>query len=293
MKKIICAICVVLCAPVFFAQETAQAAFIQACNVYRTRDWASAQILLRKAMSYKENDTEEVGYMLVSSDMYAGDYEAALSDCSRFINRFPNGQYVPYINYQRGRALFCSGKYDDAVLVLSDFCHSNPGHELYPSALYWIAESFYADYSYDDALKFYSRIVNEFPESEKVASSIYKIDTIGQRSREEKLLYLLQQTGEEYLAVREDYERQIRTQNFGTVADAEMRRRLFELQQKNSELEIRADELQKMVDRLREDNLQYTNSTSEYSEDVLKLKLKAERVQVLLEEHMKETANEK
>lgn len=285
MKKIICAICVGLFAFVFFAQETAQAAFVQACNAFRANDWISAQILLKKASAYKENDTEEVGYMLVSADMYAGDYAAALVDCDRFLNRFHDGRYAPHINYHRGRALFCSGKYNEAIMALSNFCHENPDHELYPSALYWIGESFYADYSYEDAARFYSRIVSDFPKSEKVSPAIYRIDTIGQREREEKLLYLLQQTGEEYLAAREEYERQLRTQNFGTVADAEMRRRLLELQVKNGELENKTGEMQEIINRLTEENMRYANSRSDYLEEILQLKLKAGQVQVLLDEH--------
>lgn len=288
MKKIICAICIGLFASVLFAQETAQAAFVQACNAFSANDWSSAQILLKKAAAYKENDTEEVGYMLVSADMYAEDYGAALMDCDRFLNRFPEGKYVPHVTYQRGRALFCSGKYSDAIMALSNFCHENPNHELYPSALYWIGESFYADYSYEDAARFYSRIVSDFPKSEKVAPSIYRIDTIGQRTREEKLLYLLQQTGEEYLAAREEYERQLRTQNFGTMADTEMRRRLLELQVRNGELESKTGEMQEIINRLTEENMRYANSRSEYLEDVLQLKLKAERVQALIDEQKKE-----
>ena len=43
-----------------------------------------------------------------------------------------------------------------------------------------------------------------------VSAAQYRIDAIDQKSREEKLLYLLKVTGEENLAAREEYERQIK-----------------------------------------------------------------------------------
>lgn len=270
------------------SSQTARASFLQALNAYSSQDWDSAQILLKNAAAYKENDTEEVAYMLVAAEMYSGNYTGALSDCERFLNKFPNGKYAPHINYQRGRALFSIGEYNDAILTLSDFCHENPEHELYPSALYWIAESFYEDYSYADAKNFFSRVINEFPDSEKTESARYKLDVIAQRDREDKLLYLLQQTGEEYLAAREEYERQLRTQSFEDAADADLRAHIAELQNKNSELEANAAVMQQIIDSLTAENMRYMNTSSEFSEDVWRLKLKAQQVQILLNERVSE-----
>lgn len=228
--------------------QTAQAAFNQACNAYRLNDWENSQILFRKAVAYPENSNEETYFMLVSSEIYAGNYAAAIADCSRFLSQFPYGRYVSHVKYQRGRAFYCTGVYSDAVLAFSDFCHEYPDHELYPSALYWIAESFFADYSYDEAARLYLRIVSDFPESEKAPSASYRLESIAQREREEKLLYLLQQTGEEYLFAREEYERQLRTKNVNTASDTELRRRITELQNKNSELEVKTESLQRTID---------------------------------------------
>lgn len=254
-----------LLAKTFVFSQTAQAAFNQACNAYRLNDWENSQILFRKAVAYPENNTEETYFMLVSSEIYAGNYTAALADCSRFLNQFPYGKYASYIKYQRGRAFYCTGAYSDAVLALSDFCHEYPDHELYPSALYWIAESFFYDYSYDAAARLYSRVVNEFPTSEKAPAASYRLESISQREREEKLLYLLQQTGEEYLFAREEYERQLRAQNVNNASDAELRRRITELQNKNSELEVKAESLQRTI-------------------DIFKLKQKASEVEKIIDE---------
>lgn len=252
MKKNIFLFVVVLLLIKFSAfSQTAQAAFSQACNAYRLNDWENSQILFRKAIAYPENNNEETCFMLVASEIYAGNYAAALTDCSRFLSQFPYGRYASQIKYQRGRAFYCTGAYSDAILALSDFCHEYPDHELYSSALYWIAESFFSDYSYDEAARLYSRIVSDFPESEKAPSASYRLESIAQHEREEKLLYLLQQTGEEYLFAREEYERQLRTQNVNTASDAELRRRVTELQNKNSELEVKAESLQRTIDILK------------------------------------------
>ncbi len=215
MKKIL------LCIPVLFSlllmpvsAETSlaqgQNALVQGFEAYRNEDWTSAMFFLRKAVSVPGSSTDETWYMLVMSEMYAAEFASANADCDTFLKLFSLSQYVPYIQYQKGRALHFIGKNENAILVLSDFCHQNPTSYQYPSALYWIAESFFAEYNYEASRALYERIVVDFPDDSKVAAAKYRIDSIDQRAREEKLLYLLKVTGEENLAAREDYERQLR-----------------------------------------------------------------------------------
>lgn len=194
------------------AQTAAQAevALVQGFEAYRSGDWTSALFFLRQAVASPSVSTDETWYMLIMSEMYAGDYTAAKADCERFERQFVLSQYLPYIQYQHGRSLHYLNQNEGAVLVLSDFCHQNPSSGLYASALYWIAESFFAEYNYDAARALYERIVVEFPNDGKVGAAQYRLAVIDQRSREEKLLYLLKVTGEENLAAREDYERQLR-----------------------------------------------------------------------------------
>ncbi|MBQ9238429.1 MAG: tetratricopeptide repeat protein [Treponema sp.] len=263
--------------------ETAQAAFGQALTAYQSGDWYSSQILLRKAMSYPANNTEAVVFMLISAEMYGEDYTAALHDSELFLQQFPDSTYVSYVRYQYGRALFYTGAYDQAIMVLSDFCHTYPEHDLYPSALFWIAESFYAGYSYDDALGLYTRIVTDFPEDAKAPAAQYRIETINQRDREEKLLYLLRQTGEEYLAAREEYERWMRTQT--ATSATELRQRMIDLQSRNTELEAQVAELRRTVDRLMEENRQFSDAAADaQAEEIRLLKLKAHQIQELLDQ---------
>lgn len=195
-----------------FAQSSSPtaAALVQGFEAYRQEDWTSALFFLRKAVADSTVSTDETWYMLIMSEVYAGEYAAANADCDRFIKLFTFSQYMPYIQYQKGRCLHYLNQNENAVLVLSDFCHQNPESALYASALYWIAEAFFSEYNYDSARALYERIVIDFPDDAKVGAAQYRLESIDQRSREEKLLYLLKVTGEESLAAREEYERQIR-----------------------------------------------------------------------------------
>ncbi|MBQ7159166.1 MAG: tetratricopeptide repeat protein [Treponema sp.] len=179
-------------------------------EAYRSEDWTSAMFFFRKAVSGSGGATDETWYMLIMSEMYAGEFKSALGDCETFLRKYSFSMYCPYIQYQRGRCLHFLHQNENAVLALSDFCHQYPNHDLYASALYWIAESFYAEYNYNSARGLYERIVMDFPRDSKVGAAQYRIDSIDQKSREEKLLYLLKVTGEESLAAREDYERQLK-----------------------------------------------------------------------------------
>lgn len=192
------------------ASSSSDASLLQGYESYRNADWTSALFFLRKAVAVPANSTDETWYMLIMSEMYAGEYKTAEADCESFGTSFAGSRYAPFIQYQKGRALHYIGENEQSVLVLSDFCHQNPDNELYASALYWIAESFYAGYNFDSARALYERIVADFPADAKAPDAQYRIETIDQRGREEKLLYLLKVTGEEYLAAKEEYERQLK-----------------------------------------------------------------------------------
>lgn len=217
------------------APKQSDESLLQGYESYRNGDWTSAMFFLRKAVSVPANSTDETWYMLIMSEMYAGEYKTAQSDCDQFGSLFSLSRYMPLIQYQKGRALHYNGQNEQAVLVLSDFCHQNSGSELYASALYWIAESFYAEYNYDSARALYERIVADFPADAKAPDAQYRIETIDQRGREEKLLYLLKVTGEEYLASKEEYERQLK--QYKTEDMMGVRRQLAESQARVAELE--------------------------------------------------------
>ena len=211
-RRSACVALLVLFVAVSFPQTTQQAekALVQGFEAYRNEDWTSALFFLRQAVATPAISTDETWYMLIMSEVYAGEYAAANADCERFIKQFSFSQYMPYIQYQKGRCLHYLSQNETAIIVLSDFCHQNPTNPLYASALYWIAEAFFAEYNYESARALYERIVVDFPDDAKVGAAQYRLDSIDQRGREEKLLYLLKVTGEENLAAREEYERQLR-----------------------------------------------------------------------------------
>ena len=181
-----------------------------AYNAYSNADYQSAVMLFRKALSDPQNESDSSLYMLIMAEIFSKGYKAALSDSTYFLNNYSHSRYAPLIKYQQGRSLYYLGDFDNAVLTLSDFCHQYPSNEMYASALFWIAECFYAGYNFEQARPLYERVVDEFPKDPKAVDAKYRLDAINQRLREEKLLYLLQQTGESYLSSKENYEKALR-----------------------------------------------------------------------------------
>ena len=231
--------------PAYTAQterSSAAAAFLQGADAFRAGDYIDAVVLLKKAVSYPDNYNADTFYMLITAQMYMGDYKNAFHDCEIFMHDFPDSPYISYVTYHNARALYCLGEYEKSVLLMSGFCHQYPEHEMYASALNWIAESFYAGANYDDAELLYSRIVHDFPDDAKAPAAQFRIESIAQMGREEKLIYLLKQTGEEYLAAKEEYERQLKLAT--SESAAQTRRRVLELQRNNAELEKRVSELE-------------------------------------------------
>ena len=118
-----------------------------------------------------------------------------------------------------------------------------------------------------------------------------------QRGREEKLLYLLKQTGEEYLAAKEDYEKQLRLYNSEAINTT--RERLVDSQRKNQELEEQIRDLENQIAELkaeqeaRSDEEQAVivaakkedvfTETSSTEEDLKLLKQKARLVQWMID----------
>ena len=191
-------------------EEEGAAILGAAYNAYFGSDWQSAVMLFRKAMSDPQNESDAALYMLISAEMKAMGYKAALSDSDYFLKNYPESKYASLIKYQRGKCLYSLGEFDKAVLALSDFCHQYPSNEMYSSALLWIAECFYSGYNFEQARPLYERVVDDFPKDAKAVDAKYRLDAINQRLREEKLLYLLQQTGESYLSSKENYEKALR-----------------------------------------------------------------------------------
>ena len=274
-----------------FAADASSSAYIEACKAYSRGEWNSAELLLRKAIAYPQNNNADTNYMLIMAETYAGDDDRALKDAETFLRSYPSSIYTPRIQYMRGKLLYNLGEYEKSVIVLSDFCHQYESNELYPSALFYIAESLYSGYKYDEAEALYEKIISQYPENDKVSASQYRMESIAQRSREEKLLYLLKQTGEEYLAAKEDYEKQLRLYNSEAINTT--RERLADSQRKNSELEENqiaelkaeqeereAQEQKVLVAAKKEDVFTETSSTNE---DLRMLKQKARLVQWLME----------
>ncbi len=232
------AFCVLISESLFCAKYSVDAQ--QGFEAYRKSDWTSAMFFLRKACTSSQKMDEEVLYMLVMSEVNSTEYKDALSDVELFLQKFNSSRYAPYMQFQKGRILHFLERNEEAVLVLSDFCHQFSDSELYAAALYWIAECFYDEYNFDSARSLYERVVMDFPTDAKANDCRYRLEMIAQREREEKLIYLLKVTGEENLASREEYERQIKL--YQTQDKMGLRKSLADSQTRISELESMLEE---------------------------------------------------
>ncbi len=292
----------VICASVFMyaaASESATSAFVEACKAYSKGDWSDARFMLKKAVSYKENMNPDTYYMLIMAEVYDGDNKSALDDCNFYLDNFKDSMYYSRVYYQKGKLLYALGEYEKSIVVLSDFCHLYEADELYSYALFYIGEALFAGYKYDEAGSIYERIVTECPESPKTPAAQYRLETILQRGREEKLLYLLKQTGEEYLAAKEEYERQLRLYNSEAVdstrqklAAAQTRNESLEKQVAELELQIAAlknnqEEADRIIQELKEAGERDIPAPEPFDEKKYQLKLlkeKALEVQKMLDE---------
>lgn len=293
--------CMIFISVGLYASESASAAYLEGCKAFSRGEWNSAVFLLKKAASYPENNNPDTFYMLIAAEIYAEDYRTALGDCDDFMKVFPDSIYTPRIQYMKGKVLYSLGDYEKSILVLSDFCHRNEEDELYPLALFYIAECLFTDYKYEEAEAIYERIVVNYPSCEKVAAAQYRIENIAQRSREEKLLYLLKQTGEEYLAAKEDYEKQLRLYNSEAINTT--RERLIDAQQKNKDLEEQIAGLEAQIKVLKDEQelqsqqqleaqKEIEEADSENGETIRILKAKAFLIQRILDKQQEEAAND-
>ncbi len=272
--------------------------FIQGLSCYRNSEWSDASTLLSQAAKNTLYDTDAIWYMIIMSYVYSGDFTNAINACDYFMLNFQESQFISAVEYQRGRALYSIGQRDSAVMALGSFCNAYPESEMYSSALYWIAECFYDDYDFETSKALYEKVVDNFPTSVKYEDAKFKIYLITQRDREEKLLYLLKMTGEEYINSKENYERELKMMQSDDVA--ELRRQLIIANNRIRELEENNNtgfysnykpEAQSEIPEAAESSVNAVNSvltenksTSAKNEEIYSLKEKAALIQKLLDE---------
>ena len=216
---------------------------VQGLEAYRQQDWSTALFFLRKASTLPENLNAETWYVLIMSEIFAGDYESVETDGAYFMKTFPTSSYMANVEYQMARAWFNTGEYQKAIDSFGAFCVKYSDSSLMASALFWMAESLYQTYNYEQAAPIFERIVTDYPSSPKVVEAAFRLDLLGQREREEKLLYLLRVTGEEYLAAKEDYEKLIK--QYQSEEAVTLRKSIRELSSRVEELETQLEDEKK------------------------------------------------
>lgn len=296
-----------LASSVLSAQATTNDYLAQGLQAYKDGNWESAILLLKNAVSLPESSTPEVLYVLVMSEMFNGNYDDVIKDGQKFCQLYPDSEYKIYIDYQMGRALHYKEQYNESIALLQKFCSENESNELFSSALFWMAESFYASYYFDEAKGLYERIVTDYPNSAKYIESLYRLDLIIQREKEEKLLYLLKVTGEEYISSKESYDRQIKQYNTEEaiglrnqlrISNENLKKTQSELdlikaekdslEAKYKELENSYNEIQLEIEKAR---LERESANAKYLQDIEALKQKAQIIQDALDLQVEQQEN--
>ena len=77
--------------------------------------------------------------------------------------------------YEAAFDLLMSGEYDAAILQLERFMERHPDGVYAANALYWLAEAKYASRDYDGALIDFEAVRARFPDSDKAADALLKI----------------------------------------------------------------------------------------------------------------------
>lgn len=297
--------------PVFAKESNSAAFYTDGCLAFSNGNWESSVSLLKKAVEDPLFDIADVRYMLISAEIYAGDEKSALVECDDFLTTFKDYIYYSRVQYTKGKLLFNLKEYNRAYVILSDFCHNNKEDDFYPTALFYMAECLYADSSFDYAETLYEQIVKDYSDNEKAEPAQFRLESIAQRSREEKLLYLLQQTNDELAAAKADYENQVKLlASDSNAVEAETVEKLLESQRKNKELEEQLKDMENQLQELKvlqsEKNVQFVQSEVESQQkvqasevekiiqqkdnqnDVKRLKEKAQVLQLMLNKRMGE-----
>ena len=106
-----------------FASDASSAAYLEACKAFSRGEWESAELLLRKAVAYPQNNNADTNYMLITAEIYADDSIRALKDTEAFLHNYPGSIYTPRIQYMRGKLLYNTGDYEKAIIKRTlSFC---------------------------------------------------------------------------------------------------------------------------------------------------------------------------
>lgn len=209
---------------------------VEGIEAYKNKQWADSLFFLKKAIINPANSTEEVWYLLINAEFHLKEYEGVVRDAEIFATKFPKSPYSAEVFFQLNLAYFVLEHYVAAAQGFKDFLEKYPRHAFVPAALFWQAEASYNAYDFTNAQLLYEKIIHDFPQSSQYSQAVYKLELLKQREREEKLLYLLRVTGEEAIAAKEDYQRQLR--QLKSEENITLRQQLQEMERKNQELTL-------------------------------------------------------
>ncbi len=216
--------------------------FVQGLEAYKVGAWEDALFFLKRTSNFQDASSDTVWYFVIMAEVNLGDYAAVLRDGTTFLEMFPKSTYIAEISYETVYAQYELGMYDDAIKGFTTFASTHSSHEMVPFSVYYTGEALYNVYEFTRAKQYFDKIIIDYPDSSIYDDALFRLELLKQREREEKLLYLLRVTGEEAVAAKEDYERQIK--QLQSEESLILSKRVQELEQSVNKLQVEKEELE-------------------------------------------------
>lgn len=218
--------------------------FDKGLEYYRDGKWQDAVLMLRRVQTDTQDRAlkNEALYWISLSELFAGDYEAALQDVEAFLKNADTDSKYYEAMYNKARILFYLNQFDGAIPIFKTYADAVEDASRKASAYYWIGECLFGLGRLDDARNTFSIVTEKYPQSPKYEAASYRIALIDQKKIENELLNLLKWSHEESLRIVEEYQRRERSYEQAILAYqkriAEMLKdtHLADLEKENKEL---------------------------------------------------------
>lgn len=124
-----------------------------------------------------------------------------------YLSQYQGHRLYSEAEYLRGRLLYLQADYQGALVQLARYVDRYPDDDFVSNAYYWSGESAFAMDLLDDAYDLFSVVTSDYPNSYRAEAARYRLAVIELARREAELLELLRWSHEEALAAMEIFRR--------------------------------------------------------------------------------------
>ncbi len=228
--------------------DSARERFNRAIDAFGDGEYEAAAELFDVLVEEETDSVRDALYWSARSYLAAELSDAADARFERFIDEYPEHEYVEEAVYHRGRASFLEAEYETAVRRFDRFLEDFPESDYAGNAYYWSGESLMSLGRYEEARDLFRTVVVDFPRSFRVEAARYRLELIDLSRRERELLELLRWSNEEQLRLAAEL--RLREREYEQAVDG-YRRQLAEMEEE-AERSVETDELRERERQLEE-----------------------------------------